>query len=77
MIDPCYTSPSAIATEPVKFPNLVNRPNRDQSHVARAAIYSRFTPHEWTQSNLNYFNEADTNRNLSERLRCDALRVMR
>ncbi|XP_050301748.1 tektin-3-like [Anthonomus grandis grandis] len=76
LIDPCYT-PYGMATEPLKFPNLVTGFERNPAHAARAALYTRYTPLEWTQSNLRHFNEADTNRNYSERLRGDFIRVMR
>lgn len=76
LVDPCYT-PSGMATEPLKFPNLVTGFERNPAHAARAALYTRYTPMEWTQSMLSRYNEADTNINYSERLRCDAIRVMR
>ncbi|KAK9732128.1 hypothetical protein QE152_g13059 [Popillia japonica] len=76
LVDPCYT-PYGMATEPLKFPNLVTGFERNPSHAARAALYTRYTPLEWTQNNLKQYNEADTNRNYSERLRGDAIRVMR
>lgn len=76
MIDPCYT-PMNMSTEPLKYPNLITGFERNPAHAARAALYTRYTPLEWTQANLHSYNEADTNRNYSERLRCDAVRVMR
>ncbi|KAL1518172.1 hypothetical protein ABEB36_001834 [Hypothenemus hampei] len=76
MIDPCYT-PYGMATHPLKFPNLVTGFDRNPGHAARAALYTRYTPLEWTQNNIKYYNEADTNRNYSERLRNDFVRVMR
>ncbi|XP_056642530.1 tektin-3-like [Diorhabda sublineata] len=76
IVDPCYT-PYGMATEPLKFPNLVTGFERNPAHAARAALYTRYTPLEWTQGNLKLFNEADTNRNYSERLRGDFIRVMR
>ncbi|XP_019761912.1 tektin-3 isoform X1 [Dendroctonus ponderosae] len=76
LVDPCYT-PYGMATEPLKFPNLVTGFERNPAHAARAALYTRYTPLEWTQSNLRHYNEADTNRNYSERLRGDFIRVMR
>ncbi|KAJ8974176.1 hypothetical protein NQ317_004853 [Molorchus minor] len=47
------------------------------AHAARAALYTRYTPLEWTQGNLRNYNESDTTRNYSERLRNDFVRVMR
>ncbi|XP_023025860.2 tektin-3 [Leptinotarsa decemlineata] len=76
MIDSCPTS-YGITPEPLKFPNLVTGVNRNPAHAARMALYTRYTPLEWTQSNLRYYNQADTNRNYSERLRGDFVRVMR
>lgn len=66
-----------MATEPLHFPNLVTGFERNPAHAARTALYTRYTPYEWTHSNISHYNEADTNRNLSERLRGDAIRVMR
>ncbi|XP_066250669.1 tektin-3-like [Euwallacea similis] len=76
IIDPCYT-PYGMATEPLKFPNLVTGFERNPAHTTRAALYTRYTPLEWTQSNLKNYSVADTNRNYSERLRGDFIRVMR
>lgn len=76
IIDPCYT-PYGMSTEPLKFPNLVTGFERNPAHAARAALYTRYTPLEWTQNNLSRYNESDTNRNYSERLRGDFIRVMR
>jgi tektin-3 len=56
---------------------LVTGFERNPAHAARAAMYTRYTPYEWVQSNVSHYNEADTNRNFSERLRGDAIRVMR
>ncbi|XP_045462651.1 tektin-3-like [Harmonia axyridis] len=76
IVDPCYT-PYGMATRPLKFPNLVTGFDRNPAHAARAALYTRYTPFEWTQNNLKNFNESDTNRNYSERLRGEFIRVMR
>ncbi|KAF2893041.1 hypothetical protein ILUMI_13135 [Ignelater luminosus] len=76
IVDPCYT-PYGMSTEPLKFPNLVTGFERNPAHAARAALYTRYTPLEWTQSNLTHYNESDTNRNYAERLRGDFIRVMR
>lgn len=66
-----------MATEPLKYPNLVTGFERNPAHAARAALYTRYTPLEWTQANLKMYNEADTNRNYSERLRGDMIRALR
>ncbi|XP_031346134.1 tektin-3-like isoform X1 [Photinus pyralis] len=76
IVDPCYT-PYGMSTEPLKFPNLVTGFERNPAHAARAALYTRYTPLEWTHTNLKNYNESDTNRNYSERLRGDFIRVMR
>lgn len=76
LVDPCIT-PKGMSTEPLRFPNLVTGTEKNPAHAARAALYTRYTPYEWTQTSLSNYNEADTNRNLSERLRSDAVRVMR
>lgn len=73
---PCF-APGGMSTEPIKFPNLVTGFERNPAHAARAALYTRYTPYEWSQASASIFNESDTNRNYSERLRCDAVRVMR
>ncbi|XP_025831393.1 uncharacterized protein LOC112904747 [Agrilus planipennis] len=74
--DPCYT-PYGMITEPLKFPNLVTGFERNPAHAARAALYTRYTPMEWCQGNIAKYNEADTMRNYSERLRGDFIRVLR
>ncbi|XP_018566665.1 tektin-3-like [Anoplophora glabripennis] len=76
IIDPCYT-PYGMATEPLKFPNLVTGFERNPAHAARAALYTRYSTTTWTQGNLYNYNEADTNRHYSDRLRQDFVRVMR
>ncbi|XP_046399309.1 tektin-3-like [Ischnura elegans] len=75
-MDPCY-APAGMVTEPIKFPSLVTGSERNPAHAARAALYTRFTPHEWAQSNLCNYSESDASRNLSERLRSEAARAMR
>lgn len=76
MMGPCYT-PYGMVTEPLKFPNLVTGFERNPAHAARAALYTRYTPMEWTKSNLERYEEADTNKNYSERLRDVFNKVMR
>lgn len=68
---------SNMATQPLKFPNLVTGYQRNPVHANRAAIYTRYTPNEWFQKQIKYYNEADSNRYYSERLRTDTLKVMR
>ncbi|KAJ3664027.1 hypothetical protein Zmor_008233 [Zophobas morio] len=76
MIDSYYT-PYAMATEPLKFPNLVTGFERNPAHMSKVALYTRYTPIEWTHNNLRNYNESDTNRNYSERLRGEFIRAMR
>lgn len=66
-----------MSTEPLTFPNLVTGFERNPQHAARAALYTRYTPAEWTNHCISTYSEADTNRNQSERLRSDAVRLMR
>lgn len=76
MISPCFV-PSGMSTEPITFPNLVTGFDRNPQHAARAALYTRYTPAEWNNYLMNTYSEADTNKNFSERLRNDAVRMMR
>jgi len=71
------SSAEGMATEPIRFPNLVTGFERNPSHAARAALYTRYTPYEWSQNQISQSNESDTNRNISERLRADTVRIMR
>ncbi|RZF48215.1 hypothetical protein LSTR_LSTR006182 [Laodelphax striatellus] len=76
LVEPC-PNPVGMSTEPLRFPNLVTGFERNPNHSARAALYTRFTPYEWVQNSLSHYNEADTTRNFAERLRSDAVRVIR
>ena len=40
-------------------------------------MYTRFTPCEWTHSNVHTYAEAEKNRNYAERVRSEAVRLMR
>ena len=44
---------------------------------ARMANHSRFTPGDWSASNLDHYNSADASRNESERVRSEAVRLIR
>lgn len=70
-------SPSAMCSDPVTFPNLVTGFERNPQHAARAALYTRYTPNEWTTSNVTTYAEADKNRNYAEKVRSEAVRLMR
>lgn len=67
----------AHAREDLKFPTMVNGFDRNGEHAARSALYTRYTPSEWHTSCLTSYAESDINRNHSERLRNDAIRLMR
>ena len=41
------------------------------------ANYTRFSPADWSTSNMSHFNSADNARNNSERIRNEAVRLMR
>lgn len=68
---------SKMATRPLKFPNLITGYQRNPVHASQAALYTRYTPHEWFQKQVRYYNEADSRRHYSERMRGDALRIIR
>lgn len=74
--DPCFT-PSGMSTEPLTFPNLVTGFERNPQHGARAALYTRYTPGEWVNHSMSMYEESNANRNMSENLRSDAVRMMR
>ena len=76
LVQPCFV-PSNMSTEPLNFPNLVTGFERNPQHAARAALYTRFTPSEWSQHCISTYNDADTNRNYAERMRSEAVRLMR
>jgi tektin-3 len=64
-------------TRSLKFPNLITGYQRNPIHASHAALYTRYTPQEWFQKQVKYYNEADSQRHYSERIRSDALRVIR
>lgn len=66
-----------LSREPLQFPNLVNGFDRNPEHAARSALYTRYTPAEWHTSCMTLYGESDVNRQHSERLRNDAVRLMR
>ncbi|XP_015439419.1 PREDICTED: tektin-3-like [Dufourea novaeangliae] len=74
--DTCYM-PNGMATEPLRFPNLVTGFDRNPAHAARAALFTRYGPYEWVQNQLKLYNESNSNRNYSENLRQDTVRMMR
>lgn len=60
-------SAAGMSTEPLKYPNLVTGFNQNPQHAARAALYTRYTPLEWSSSNISTYSQADSNRNQAER----------
>ncbi|XP_033203308.2 tektin-3 [Bombus vancouverensis nearcticus] len=72
----CYM-PKGMSTEPLRFPNLVTGFDRNPAHAARAALFTRYGPYEWVENQLKLYNESDSNRNFSENLRADTVRMMR
>lgn len=48
--------------QPLTFPNLVNGFDRNPQHAVRAAVYTRYTPSEWKNSNISAYTESDINR---------------
>ena len=41
------------------------------------ANYTRYSPGDWSASNVSHYNSADNSRNHSERIRNEAVRLMR
>ncbi|XP_011863986.1 PREDICTED: tektin-3-like [Vollenhovia emeryi] len=76
LVDACRTS-HGLATEPLKFPNLVTGFDRNPSHAARAALYTRYTPCDWVQNQIKLYNEAYASRNYSEKLRKNTVCALR
>jgi len=56
------------------FPGTVST---GATQAARMANHSRFTPSDWFASNSDHYNSADASRNESERVRNEAVRLMR
>lgn len=51
--------------------------DRNPEHASRSALYSRYTPMEWHKSCVTSYNESDLNRQHAERIRNEAIRLMR
>ena len=45
--------------------------------AARMANYTRYSPGDWSTSNMSHYNSADNSRNNSERIRNEAVRLLR
>ncbi|KAL7288148.1 hypothetical protein TKK_0017810 [Trichogramma kaykai] len=68
----------SMTTQPLKFPNLVTGLPKNPPYSSQtSALCSRFTPNEWFQKQVKFYNEADSNRYYSERMRSDAVKLMR
>ncbi|XP_037920428.1 tektin-3-like isoform X1 [Hermetia illucens] len=72
-----HYNPSNMSSEPLKFPNLVTGYDTNPQHAARTALYTRFTPGEWSNHCLDMYSESNENRNNAERLRAEAVRTIR
>ncbi|XP_031787367.1 tektin-3 isoform X2 [Nasonia vitripennis] len=69
---------SSMTTQPLKFPNLVTGLPRNPPYSSQtSALCTRFTPNEWFQKQVKFYNEADSNRYYSERMRSDAVKCIR
>ncbi|XP_044018015.1 tektin-3-like isoform X2 [Aphidius gifuensis] len=76
LMDPCYT-PQGMSTEPMTFPNLVTGFARNPGHAARASLYTRYTPCDWSQNQIRLKNDARANCNQSDKLRSSMVKLMR
>jgi len=72
-----FNASDKMDTGLLKFPNLITSYQRNPNRASHAALYTRYTPQEWFQKQVKYYNEADSQRHYSERIRNDALRVIR
>ena len=59
-----------MAAPPPKF-------NSGPSMAARAGASTRWSPGDWTASNIDHYNSADASRQDSERIRNEAIRLIR
>merc|ERR1711976_827839 len=57
-----------------QFPSVVDT---KPMQAARMANYTRYSPADWSTSNVSHYNSADNSRNNSERIRNEAVRLMR
>lgn len=46
-------------------------------NAPETALNMRYTPNEWFQKQIKYYNEANSCRYLSEKVRNEALRIIR
>ncbi|KOC64343.1 Tektin-3, partial [Habropoda laboriosa] len=74
---PNYTLDNADTISSLKFPNLVTGYERNPVYTSGITLHTRYTPNEWFQKQVEYYNEADSCRHFSERIRNDALRIIR
>ncbi|KAG8034740.1 hypothetical protein G9C98_007816 [Cotesia typhae] len=73
----CLEPVIPVRGKPLKFPNLVTGFQRNPVHASQSALHTRYTPNEWFQKQIKYYNEADANTYYSERIRNDAVKIMR
>ncbi|XP_076398028.1 tektin-3 isoform X2 [Megachile rotundata] len=72
-----YTLDTASNINSLKFPNLSTKYEHGPGYTSKNTLYSRYTPNEWFQRQVKYYNEADSCRHFSEKIRNDALRIIR
>lgn len=72
MVNTSYSA-AGMSTEPLKYPNLVTGFDKNPQHASRSALYTRYTPLEWSSSNISTWAYADANRNQAERMRSEAV----
>jgi len=58
-------------------PSFAGTVNTGPMQAARAANSTRFSPSDWSASNVSHYNHADASRNNSERVRNESVRLMR
>jgi tektin-3 len=58
-------------------PSFPSKINTGPAQAARMANSTRFSPADWSASNIDHYNGADASRNNSERVRNEAVRLMR
>ncbi|XP_050587123.1 tektin-3-like isoform X1 [Bombus affinis] len=74
---PNYASDVANETNSLRFPNLETGYKCDALHASKTVLHTRYTPNEWFQKQMKYYNEADACRYSSERVRNETLRIIR
>ncbi|XP_055383789.1 tektin-3-like [Condylostylus longicornis] len=75
LVNTCFM-PTGMLTEPILFPNFVTGFERNPQNAARAALYTRYTQSEWSQNTASLYSASNSNRNNSERLRNQCIKLM-